>query len=359
LETLASQQLKSRFSMMKRFATSLLTSSVIVTSFAYSSVAHAETAAEANTRAQAALKAGRVHEACEAFEASNALTANVETELKLADCYEKDGRLMTASRLYASIGGRDPKTARRASSTAKAAALEARAPRLRFAINPRPDGLVIKVDGVEVANTGDVRVDLGAREVVATAPGFEGRASPALDREGVVVDVILRMKATATEAPKDVTPKDVTPKDVTPKDVAPKDETPKAVAPRDSGLDEKPVMGHSSSSSRKTYGIIAGAAGLTLVAGSAVMLGIANSKFSDEKDLCPNATCANPTSLARANALLSNGTDYRNIGIGVGIGGVVLLATGAYLLLTPHSEEPRVSFDVTRDGGSFAYTGRF
>src|SRR5258706_1368347 len=132
---------------------------LIATAFlAHSGIASAEDepADAALKRGQSALKAGRVHEACGAFEASDKLAATVDTELLLANCYEQDGKPMMAAKLYRSLADKDTNTARRQQSIAKATKLEAKAPKLRFAINPMPANLVVKVDGIEVPATGDV-----------------------------------------------------------------------------------------------------------------------------------------------------------------------------------------------------------
>src|ERR1700742_3977673 len=106
-----------------------------------------ETADQALKRGQAAYKAGRVHEACDAYATSDKLSTSLDTEKMLADCYEQDGKPVTAAKLYRSIADRADRTA----MLAKATKLEAKAPRLRFAINPMPAGLVVKVDGVAVS----------------------------------------------------------------------------------------------------------------------------------------------------------------------------------------------------------------
>ena len=168
---------------------------------AHMSVAWAETADAAFKRGQAALKAGRVAEACQAFEESNKLEAKVETELRLADCYEQTGKLLTASRLYRTLSEKDSNAARRKTSAAKATQLEAKAPKLRITLNQQPDGLVVKVDGVEVDSTKPVPVDIGPHEVVAIAPGFEGRATVAIDKDRATVDVIVRLEPKAEPTP--------------------------------------------------------------------------------------------------------------------------------------------------------------
>ena len=67
-----------------------------------------ETADEAFARGQSALKSGRVHQACEAFEASEKLEAKVDTEGSLAVCYEQDGKPVAAAKLYRGIVDKDP-----------------------------------------------------------------------------------------------------------------------------------------------------------------------------------------------------------------------------------------------------------
>lgn len=321
----------------------------------------AETADAAMRRGQAALKAGRVPEACQAFEVSDRIEPNLDTKFALASCYEQDGKLATAARLYLRIAEDDQRAARRKDAADKADKLQAKAPRLRFAINPRPDGLSIEVDGAKVATTGDVRVDLGPHTVVATAPGFEGKASVAIDRPGKLVDVIIRMQPTAAPAPVKTPPAAQEP---APAPAASRAPLPAAPAPAESlPAAPAPVTSNETSSSggnhRRRNGFLIGGAGLGLAVGSAVLLGLAASKFSDERDLCPNATCANAQDLARADALLSNGKTMRGIGIGLGAGGVALIAVGTYLLATSSGHTDRVSVQFTRDSGGLAYTGQF
>lgn len=322
----------------------------------------AETADAALRRGQAALKAGRVPEACQAFEVSDRVEPNLDTKFALASCYEQDGKLATAARLYLRIAEDDQRPARRKEAADKADKLQTKAPRLRFAINPRPEGLSIEVDGAKVATTGDVRVDLGPHTVVATAPGFEGKASVAIDRPGKIVDVIIRMQPKQDAAPPPA-PAPVAP---APAPVAPIPQ-PAITPPPASPVETQPAPMAASTAEtsegggnhRRRNGFLVGGAGLGLAVGSAVLMGLAASKFSDESDLCPNATCANSLDLKRADALLSNGKTMRGIGIGLGAGGVALIAVGTYLLATSGGHADHVSVQMTRDSGGLAYTGQF
>jgi hypothetical protein len=305
-----------------------------------------ETAAAAFKRGQAALKAKQVREACEAFTTSQRLEPKIETELALADCYGRDGKPATAARIYRSAAEND-KNAARAKKSAK---LEAKAPKLHFTLGNRPDGMVIKVDGVDVAATADLPVDYGRHEIVASAPGFDdARVSAEPDGSEAIVEVRLLLLRTQS---KPVPPVEVK-QEPTPE---PKPEQPEA---QPQPMTTRITMTDVQPSHRRRNGIIIGAAGLGLVATAGVFLGVAASKFSTERDLCPNATCANPTDLARAEALLDNGTTLRGIGIGVGIGGVALMAVGGYLMFTTPRETPRVSAQVTNDSTALTFSGSF
>ena len=309
----------------------------------YGGVAAADDARAAFERGQAAFKAGRIHEACDAFAASEKLAPSVETETKLADCYERDGKPVSAARLYRKLADADTSVDRRKAASAKATKLEARAPKLRFAINPLPAGIVVKVDGEVVTHTEDVLVDTGPHEVVATAPGYEGRASAPVDREGAILDVIVRMEPVAEPTP---TPAPAP---------APRA---KAVvvepAPMRAATDERMLTkttGH-----RRRNGIIIGAVGLGMLVGGGVTFAIGESKLDDYRTLCPDARCGNDADLAAANSSISDARTLRGVSLGMGIGGGVLLVAGTYLVLTGSSH---VAVQADSTGASVAYTARF
>jgi len=290
----------------------------------------ADTPDAAMKRGHELYKAGRVHEACEAYTAADQLAASTDTERELARCYEEDARPIAAARLYKKLG-----------DSAKADKLMVNAPKLRFAINPTP-GLVVKVDGIEVPSTEDVPVDVGPHEVVATAPGFAGHASVPVDRDRVVVDVVVRMEPVADQPAASPAPPP-----------AP------AAAPAPVVLATTTATAPEPSHHRKTYGIIAGAAGAAVLVTSAVMYGLAQSKFDDEHALCPNSCCANNADLASASSLLSDARTYRGIGIGTSVAGGILLGVAGYLLFAPHAESTHVSVQVDRGGAGLAYGASF
>jgi hypothetical protein len=319
-----------------------------------------ETADAAFKRGQAAVKAGRVHEACQAFEASDKLEAKVETQLSLAACYEQDGKPIAAARLYRALAETDSNAERRKTSSAKVAKLEAKAPKLRILLSQRPDGLVIKVDGVQVPNTGDVLVDVGPHEVIAIAPGFQGHASAPVDRERAIVDVILRLEAKAEPRPEPMPTPAPTPTPTSTPTPEPTPDPSLTVTPMLTATETPPIRTEPAGDHRKRNGVIIGAAGLGVIVGAVVFYGASSSKFDDEHSLCPSSQCATTADLEKAKSLVSDGRTYRGISYGMGIGGIAILGLGAYLLLAPHHEEAsRVSVQIGSGSGEVTFTGHF
>ena len=324
---------------------------LILTIVATSSLAAAgpdETpAAAAARRGRAAWKAGRIHEACEAFAASEKLEASLETERSLAACYEQDGKPASAARLYRAIADRD--SAKRERSLVQAARLEARAPRLHVTIEPMPPGLALTLDGVAIASGEDVLVDTGPHELVATAPGYEGRASAPVDRERTVVNVTIHMERRPEPAPAPA--------------AAPSPAVAAAAAPVASDSASAPMPAPmpapAAADHRRRNGLIAGGAGVAVLVGAAIAFEAGSSKFDDAARLCPASTCANDADLAKGKSLLSDGHTLRGVSIGMGVGGAALIAAGAYLILAPHHEETRVSLQVDRSGAGVTYTAPF
>jgi len=322
-----------------------------------------ESASDALARGKAALKAGKVHEACEALAASEQAEAAAETELTLADCYQQDGKPVAAARMLRAAAERESSDGRRDKLTAKADKLEAHAPRLRFAIDHRVEGLVIKVDGLVVSNKGDVRVDLGPHDVVATAPGYEAHASAPIDREGAVLDVILRMQPvaeTTTELKQPESKAAVKPK-LEPTDESASDNGAGAAKTEHTGTAEAHDEGEASSrhGRSKTPGIAMVAGGGALLIGAAVMFELGTKKFDDEHALCPGHLCATDANTATANSLRSDGRTYRGVSIGMGIGGAVLGAVGAYWLVSSHGEAPAVALHTSAHGAMVTYGKSF
>jgi hypothetical protein len=315
--------------------------------------AAAETADQAYKRGKAAQKAGRTQEACAAYDASVKLDdTNVDAHLALAGCHEQDGKLMSAARLHRAIAEKD--SSRREKSLALAAKLEARAPRLRLSFTPKVDGLTVQVDGTNVSPTADVHVDLGPHEIVASAPGYAGRASAPVDREKAIVDVIIRLEAVAA-APAPAPASEAKPQISAPAQAAETASAEAAAEPASAmPMDSAPHESH-----RKRNAIIVGAAGVGMLVGAAILFKVSSDTFDEEQALCPMSRCQNDADLARAEDLISKSRTQRGISIGMGIGGVALIGVATYLLVTDDRKEPAVALDVHKGGASLAYTLRF
>jgi hypothetical protein len=309
-----------------------------------------EDATAAYARGQAALKAHKIHEACEAFAVAEDKQPSVDTELAVGGCYEQDGKLVAAAKMYRASAEKDVNASRKQSSLDKATKLEARAPKLKFAINPKPDGILIKVDGMEVPTTGAVMVDVGPHQVVAMAPGYEGHASAAVDREGQTLDVILRMEATAPAAPMAHETPPAAPAPATP---APAPTTAAEAAPPPEPIAPQPHASH------RTTGLVVGGVGVAALIGAGVFYSLGAGKYDDEHALCPGHLCSSDANTAKANSLRDDGRTLRGVSIASGITGVVLVAAGAYLFATSKTESAPVALHVDHHGGSLSYTLAF
>lgn len=329
-------------------------------------IAAADDAASLAARGRADLKAGRIHEACDAFAQSEQLAASVDTELSLAACYDQDGKPASAAKLYRAAADKDAKAARRKTSLAKAEKLEARAPKLHFTVRPAQPGLVVKVDGAEVPATEDAIVDTGPHQVEASAPGYEGHASAPVDREGTTVQVVVQLVATASapapmayEAAPAPMAHEAAPAPMA-HEAAPAPMAHGGAPAREAAPMSEPAGPREDAHAdhRKRNGVILGAAGVVAIAGSVIAFEAGSSKFDDAQKLCPNSLCASDADLARGHSLYSDGRTWREVSIGVGIGGVALLAAGGYLWATHHEESP-VAVSAGPSGGSVTYTARF
>jgi len=313
-----------------------------------------ETAADAAKRGNAALKAGRVHEACDAFAASVKLEPKTDVQLSLADCYEQDGKLVTAAKLYREVADKDTNAGRKKTSLAKATKLEAKAPKLRFAINPKPEGLVLKVDGVEVPSNADLPVDAGPHEVTATAPGFEGHASAPVEADRKTLDVIVRLEAVAPPTPPkpEPTPVPETPTPTPTAEPTPVPETPVA----SKRMVDEPAP---SASNKKRNGLLIGGVGVAALIGSGVFFALSSSQFDHQKNVCPTNRCNNDFDTQRALDFRKNGQHDRGAAIALGIGGGVLVITGAILVFTAPKASEHVA--VQAGGGTYglAFSGGF
>jgi hypothetical protein len=119
--------------------------------------------------------------ACEQFRASDKLDPAAGTELNLADCEEKRGRLASAWELFRMVEEKlNPSDERVTVAHARAQALQARVPKLTLELAPgMPSSSTVRDGGVELGSATfgiSLPVDPGAHELVVSAPGFESRS---------------------------------------------------------------------------------------------------------------------------------------------------------------------------------------
>jgi len=155
---------------------------LVIALLAAASRAHAqEAAADALfDSARSALAKGDFERACEQFRASDKLDPAPGTELNLADCEEKRGRLASAWELFRTVEEKlSPNDERLPVAHARALALQPRVPHLILSLAPgAPPSSTVRARGVELgaATFGlPLPMDPGAYELVVSAPGFAPR----------------------------------------------------------------------------------------------------------------------------------------------------------------------------------------
>jgi hypothetical protein len=111
---------------------------------------------------------------------------------------------------------------------------------------------------------------------------------------------------------------------------------------------------------RRRNGLIVGAGGVAVLVGAAIAWEGSSTRFDDVTRLCPSYTCSSSSVLSEAQSKQDDGHTLRGVSIGMGIGGILLVAAGSYLALTPHTaEDSHMSLRVEHGGGSVGYTTRF
>ena len=286
---------------------------------------------------------GNYDEACPKFLASYKLDRTLGTLLNLADCHEHVGRIATSWAEW----GEAIEMARRMGddrvefATKRRDALTSRLPKLTVKIDDPVDGLDVYRD--------DTKVEPGAYNLPLPVDPGEHTVSV---RRGK--DVLEQKKAEATEGAASTVDFDLSA--IAAKHPAPQAPKPGTVAVESPTRDRPPP-----SSSQKTIGWVVGGVGVAALATGAGfgIAAIVKKNAANEPDSCVNNYCS-PQGVDDADTAKS----YANIGQWVGIGGVVLTAVGATLLLTAPSSDQRAS---TRSvvaspwlgpaGGGFAVSG--
>jgi hypothetical protein len=140
--------------------------------------------------------------ACARFAASLALMRRPSTLLNLGACHDELGHSATALR-YWRLGQRELEAddKRQALAAEAIAALEARAPRLRFSLEGVPAEAVVRLDGAPVDARDELRVDPGDHRVTLSAAGHEDTAVKVALADGDDKTIALVLGARVATAP--------------------------------------------------------------------------------------------------------------------------------------------------------------
>jgi hypothetical protein len=307
---------------------------VIVAILVAAGRAHAqEAAADALfDSARTAMAKGDFERACEQFRASDKLDPAPGTELNLADCEEKRGRLASAWELFRTVEEKlSPNDERLPVAHGRAHALQARVPRLTLALAPgAPPGSTVRDGSVELGAAAfglPLPMDPGAHELVVSAPGFAPRTFPLQLTEAENRTLLVSPGAPSEEA------------------------APAAVA---APLAPSPPREVSSShASPRTLGFVLGGVGIAGLGVGAIAGVLMLGKKSAVNDGCHSDKSCSNDGLAAAHSA-------RTLEIVSNVGWVVgaaALGAGAYFLLSSApSSKPSTALALapTPSGGQFS-----
>jgi hypothetical protein len=284
------------------------------------------------------MQQGSFAEACTQLEQSQALESGIGTMLYLAECYERLGRIASAWALFreASSAARAEGQSERAQAGAsRAAALEARLPKLTVKVDPRAPspGFEVVRDGQPIAASlygVEVPIDPGEHRVDARAPGKLPWSQTVSAAEGAVASVEVPVLQDAPLAPGASAP------------AVASDPSSELTAGSDSdGSSVQPLVG-----------IIVGAAGVVVIGVGTIFGASAMSKKDDADKRCeaagtPGASCAD----ARGVELNGEAQDAATLANVFVIGGAALAITGVVLYLTAPAEDAGTAHVALRSSG--------
>jgi len=281
-------------------------------------------------RGREALAVGNYKEACAAFGESHELAPSPDAQFHLALCSEQLGKLGTALALHRELSRRED-FPRHAVSAELAAELEARAPRLELdlgrGVEPgAPAGLVVEINGVGFTRLSEVSLDLGPNRVVVTAPGFHrwtGDITATVEREVKHLTIDLERR-------------------------------PVARSPR-------PLAEPARPSSRRTIGLVTLVAGTFALGGGFTSGVLAQSRWEQAQDLCPDGVCRTATAYAQASELRDEARVRGDLATVLVIAGGVVAVGGLVLWATAPQARPSVAIapSVSRSSASLTVGGWF
>jgi hypothetical protein len=284
---------------------------------------------------------GKLDQACPKFAASFQLVPKVSTLLNLADCYERSGKLASAWARFseaAAMANREGQHDRETLARDRAAALEPKLGKLTVATAARPDGMVVKRDGValDAAVLGSaVPVDAGAHLVEASAPGFKPWSQTV--QVGARASITVTVPPLESEARGAPTPTPVP--STSPESAATPAPSPasgaEAAPPATPAESSEETAPSSPGATQRTIGLVVGGVGVAALGAGAIFGALALSAKNSYEQNCganigaPSGSCNSTGVSGQSDA--SNKALLSTVFV---IGGAVAAAGGAVLFFT-------------------------
>ena len=218
------------------------------------------------------MKAGHLEKACSELQASLQLVKDSGTKGALARCHGRAGRVASAWLLWRELSDTAPTAELRVDAAAQAGKLERRLPRYTIKLAGPTPGLVVQVNGREVAVAVPVAVPVDPGTVAVTAVGRDGER--ATTRRWSHEYIAVEGQTLAIEIPA-LEPLPV----VRPKDTRPAGPVPPAIDP---GL-------AASRHRRHVVALVLGGVALGAAGGGTAFGLEARSRYSDAKQQCGGA----------------------------------------------------------------------
>ena len=312
---------------------------LVLTVLASGSASAQEAAADALfDSARTAMSKGDFDRACEQFRASDKLDPAPGTELNLADCEEKRGRLASAWELFRTVEEKlGPNDERLVVARGRAEALRSRVPRLTLSLPPNaPHGSTVRVGALDLGSAAfeiPLPIDPGAHDLVVSAPGFTSRTFHVQLAAGESRALVVSPGALLHEA------------------------SPVAALSAPAAAQQGDGAAHGGSG-RRTLGFALGGVGVLGVSVAAVSGVLMLSKKSAVEDGCkPDKSCTN----AGLDAAHS-GRTLQIVSNVSWVVGAAALGAGAYFLLTSGSSaQPSTSVALVPQptGGQLSFSRSF
>jgi len=334
---------------------------ILASLFALHAHAQAPTADSEFKRGKDLMAAGKIDLACEAFDRSQQLEANVSTMLNQANCREKNNQLATARRIFTTVAIQTDRSSDVKTVQLHNVALDRAAklgPRvsvvtLDISVSARLPGLMLKRDGNTIDPTtwaAPIELDGGTYTFEASAPDHQSASvtvtvAAEKDKKSVTIPTLVPVEKPidTTKPPVDTTkppPVDTTKPPVDMTKPPPVDTT------------KPPPVDTTPAPRSKTLAFVVGGAGVALVATGIVFHLLAGSDYD-------KAVVEGNDDLQRDYWEKANTKRY--FAIGTGVAGVAAIGVGVWLLLRKDPAEERVSVrpTVSSDGATVLVGGRF